>query len=220
MTNFEFRSLDIGGYLQKSLPNSFLQQTGKAHTLAIIYPGLRYSCDKPLLYYLSRIMLERGADVLQVRSDYTVRDFQVAPQNEKVDWIATDALAAMQTALAQREYYHLILIGKSIGTLAMTSVLNYELHMGKVAIWITPLLYEQELVQAALSFSGPAYFLLGSGDPTFQSDALATIQANTDAQALIIEGANHSLEIPDDTMRSIKIIEECMQGIAHFLDEI
>jgi len=82
------------------------------------------------------------------------------------------------------------------------------------------LLYEQSLVQTALSLKGRSYFLVGTGDPTYRSDALRTLQKKKGVDVLIVKDANHSLEIPNNALRSIEIVEECMQGITHFLNEI
>jgi hypothetical protein len=71
MPPYEFNSLTFHGFGDKHVPNLFLRQTGSAKILAVEYPGLNYSCDMPLLYYPANLLLDRGADVLQVKADYT-----------------------------------------------------------------------------------------------------------------------------------------------------
>jgi hypothetical protein len=47
------------------VPNTFLKQEMSNH-LAIIFPGLGYSADMPLMYYATKILTKYGADILQL----------------------------------------------------------------------------------------------------------------------------------------------------------
>ena len=69
MAEIRIGSLSISGYGDKAVPNRFFQQVGFASELVVLLPGLNYSCDLPLLYYPMRLLVERGADVLQLRTD-------------------------------------------------------------------------------------------------------------------------------------------------------
>ena len=51
--------------------NTFFWQEDKTDHLALILPGLNYTCDMPLLYYSAQFLVAEGADVLQVKYDYT-----------------------------------------------------------------------------------------------------------------------------------------------------
>jgi hypothetical protein len=66
---------------------------------------------------------------------------------------------------------------------------------------------------------GPTLFVAWTADPAFDAAALARIQESTGAEAFLVEGANHSLEIPGDPLDPIRIIGEIMQGLASFLDQ-
>ena len=212
--------LKISGYQDVPVPNLFIRQAQDTHTLAITFPGLHYSCDKPLLYYPSKLILERGGDILQLQTDYTRPDFQFAPRQEQVNWIFRDAQSALLAGCHQRQYEKLILIGKSIGTLALAGSLSADFDIDVATVWITPLLYQPPVVDAARSFDGPALFLVGTGDPTYIPDVLQQIQESTGAEVLVVKDANHSLEIPGDTFRSLAIIEDILLVISRFLDEI
>jgi len=51
--------------------NTFFWQEENTDHLALILPGLNYTCDMPLLYYTAQFLIADGADVLQVKYDYT-----------------------------------------------------------------------------------------------------------------------------------------------------
>ena len=220
MSAFNYTTISISGYNEKSVPNVFLQQKEPADTLAIMFPGLRYTCDMPLLYYPSRLFAQRGTDVLQINSDYTQAEYQSASQGEQAEWLTADAQAALRAGKAQRNYKRLILVGKSIGTLALAHLVSKSLEKGTITIWLTPLLRQQPLVSAALLFKGPALYVAGTGDPIFASGPMQRIQDATGAVTLIVEGADHSMEIPGVPLQSIQIMESILQGIADFLDEL
>jgi hypothetical protein len=220
MPAFNYTTISINGYAQKNVSNLFLKQKEPADTLAILFPGLRYSCDMPLLYYPTRLFARRATDVLQVNSDYAQAEYQSASQSQRADWLVADAQAAVRTGKAQGNYKHLILVGKSIGTLALAHLVSTPLGENAITIWLTPLLRQQSLVSAALLFKGPALFVAGSGDPLYAPGPMQRIQAATGAEALIVEGADHSMEIPGDPFQSIQIMERILQSIAAFLDKL
>jgi len=71
--------LDIRGFAGEAVPNQFIKQESEADRLAILLPGMGYSCDMPLFYYAQNVLEERGADVLRVEYAYGLdRMFRVA----------------------------------------------------------------------------------------------------------------------------------------------
>lgn len=217
MSEVKIISLPIFGYSGEAVPNRFFQQTSAARDLAILLPGLNYTCDMPLLYYPARLLVERGADVLQLRVDYTRPEFQSRERPEQVAWMGEDARAAVQAGIGQRNYDRLVLIGKSIGTLGLAYLVTQGGLATATTIWLTPLLRQPWLVQAAQQCRGPALFVAGTGDSTYDPAALEKVQQATGAKSFILEGANHSLEIPGELDRSIAWIGKYVQEIDSFL---
>jgi predicted alpha/beta-hydrolase family hydrolase len=209
----EITALSIAGYVEAPVPNLFFRQGGTSGKLAVIFPGLRYSCDMPLLYYSTNLLLQHGVDVLQLHTDYTQPGFQSASRPEQAEWMFADALAGVRTGRSQGNYTRLILAGKSIGTLVMASLAAKGEAAEAGMIWLTPLLHQPQLVEAALRCKSPALFAVGTGDSTYDPAALARIRTATGAKALILENANHSLEIPGDAFRSLHMLNQVMQAV-------
>ena len=199
------------------MPNRFFRQPAEASELAVIFPGLRYTCDMPLLYYPARLLLARGADVLQLHTDYNHPEFEAAPLLARAQWLGADALAGVQVGLSQRPYNRLILVGKSIGTLAIGFLLAGGIAAGATTIWLTPLFQQPLLVQAASQCSGPALFVASDADTTYDPAAMQKIQAACGARSLVLSGANHSLEIPSDLFRSLEYIEQATRALDDFI---
>ena len=173
----------------------------------------------PLLFYPAKLLMEIGADVLQVHSNYTASIFQTASRQNQAVWLATDAQAALRAGRRQDDYRQLVLIGKSIGTLALASLAVSDLDLAAVAVWLTPLLAQERLVTAAASSKLPGLFVASKTDPTFDAKGLEHIQKQATAEALLFEGANHSLEIPGDTLQSLEIMRQVLQGLRAFLEK-
>jgi predicted alpha/beta-hydrolase family hydrolase len=217
MAELRITTLSISGHGGNPVPNRFFRQDGAARTLAVLFPGLWYTCDMPLLYYPLNLLLGHGAEVLQVRADYTVAAYQQRPAHERLAWLAADSQVAVQTAWAQGNYTHLVLVGKSIGTAALATVLPTLQEKTALAVWLTPLLHQPALVEAAARHKGPALFVAGTADDTYDAATLKNICQSTGAESLLLEGADHSLEVADDMPRSIQNMGQVMQTMDEFL---
>jgi hypothetical protein len=216
-----FGSITIIGYRGEQVPNSYIRQQAKSDHLAILMPGLNYTCDMPLLYYSAGLLLARGADVLRVECAYNRRvDFQSLPETEQERWVFADSKAACETALAQRSYHRVTLIGKSLGTLAMGYVLSSVPTLADArAIWLTPLLRNEKLRSEIREGGQCSLFVIGTVDSNYDSAFLAEARAATNGETLVIEGANHALEVNDDVFKSLQVIERVMLAIQTFLAE-
>jgi predicted alpha/beta-hydrolase family hydrolase len=217
-TNLSITRLEIRGYKQRQVENRFFRQEGTSETLGVIYPGLRYTSDMPLLYYTTRLLTQRGSDVLQLWADYSSADYQSLSREQRAAWLEEDGRALIQAGQKQRDYGELILVGKSIGTLALAElVFHEEMPENSISIWLTPLLHLQHVVAAARQLSGPALFVGGNQDPAYAQEGIAQLKGLPNILTITIEGANHSLEIPGDLPRSLKAMQEILQAIADFL---
>jgi predicted alpha/beta-hydrolase family hydrolase len=214
---YSITSIKISGYGARFVPNRFYKQPGIADTLALVFPGVQYSCDMPLLYYPSLLLREKGADVLHVQTEYISSEYRSLPVRERAEWLFTDARSAARAALTQRDYTRMVLVGKSIGTLALTHLVTNTPWTQAITIWLTPLLPQPMLAEAVMQLKSPALFIVGTDDDTYDADILARIQQVTKAEALVIEGADHYLQIPGDTLASLNAMQKIVQTTADFL---
>jgi hypothetical protein len=215
----ELERLDVIGYHDESVPHTFFRQEDETDHLAILVPGGRYTAHMPLLYYPMRLLLTLGADALRIEYAYMDRaEYQALPPAERMRWLFTDVTAASRAALAQRPYHQVTLVGKSLGTLAMGHLLTTENALQKAqAIWLTPLLWN-DLWRSQVQRARPrSLFASGTADPHYDAAHLAELQAATDGQAVLVEGANHSLEIEGDVMASLQALEQVVQAVQTFL---
>lgn len=216
---FKISTIEFNGYQDQPVGNRYFRLNQESKTLGLIFPGLYYSCDMPLLYYTAQLLLSRIVDILQVWPNYTVPSFQSLDQVERSNWLQADALAAMEAGLRQRKYRQTILVGKSLGTISMALLIGKQMLMEDiVTIWLTPLLHIPEVSSRLLSLQSPALYISGDKDPTYNEGIFRQIKDLHKAKVIIIEGANHSLEIPGNPLLSLQILETVTRQIGGFLD--
>ncbi|OEF99000.1 hypothetical protein BHF71_09940 [Vulcanibacillus modesticaldus] len=122
--------------------------------------------------------------------------------------------------LSKQKYKRIILVGKSIGTLALGEILiSIKDLIEAEVIWLTPLLNYEELAEKILRINNRSLLILGTEDPAYKSGNLKKILEKKNVGSLIIEGANHSLEIGNNIFESINVSQKILSKIVDFVDE-
>jgi hypothetical protein len=219
MSSLGITSLHMTGYNGQPIPNRYYKHEQAAH-LAIIFPGLRYTCDMPLLYYLTQVLLNRGIDVLQLNSDYTIESVKALQPAERLQVMVTDAQAALEAAFPEKGYSSLILAGKSIGTLPLAMLLASGAAAQAACIWLTPLLHYPFVVDSALQHSGPSLFVASRADETFEAESMALLKKQKNIKAILFDEADHSLLIPGDIVKSLVIMEQVVHAYSDFVGSL
>jgi predicted alpha/beta-hydrolase family hydrolase len=212
-------TLTIQGYRDEAVPNRFLRPESAIDQLAVLLPGLGYTLDMPLFYYAENLLLERGWDVLRVEYAYNTRpEFQTLPKQERDRWLLADATAAWRAGLTQRTYARVVLIGKSLGTLAMGHLLTTaDPPPNAGAVWLTPLLSNERLRQQIQQYGGPSLFVIGTADPHFDPVVLEQMQVATVGEAVVVRNADHGMDIPGDPIASVRALERVVEALSRFL---
>jgi hypothetical protein len=198
--------------------SEIIQQEAPSDKIALIYPGMRYSCDKPLLHYTTEILLDRGFDVLQLWADYDNPEFQSSSQAERTVQLIEDGRALLLAGIESSSYSDLILVGKSLGSLTMSFILSEELNFPALkTIWFTPLFYLPPVPRIILGLNGPAFVAGSKADHTFESTTTSQLSEKSNIILQVIEDADHSLEIPGDPLHSTRILASLMAILFEFL---
>jgi hypothetical protein len=85
------------------------------------------------------------------------------------------------------------------------------------AVWLTPLLAEERLRQQIQQYGGPSLFVIGSADPYFDPLALEKFQTATSGQSVVVENADHGMDIPGDPVASVRAVERVVEALGRFL---
>jgi len=213
-------TLDIRGHRGEAVSNTFFSQDFEAWSLAVIFPGLGYTAHMPVLYYPRLLLMERGADVLVVEYDYRERaNFRMPRDPERDRWFFDDVAAACEAGLRRRPYSGVTLVGKSLGTLAMGQLLTEGLRLPQTqCIWLTPLLRDDRLRAQIRQARSRSLFVIGTADGHYDPAYLDEVRLASRGESVVLEDADHSLEIKGDTVGSIRALEQIVRATQRFLD--
>ena len=85
--------------------------------IACLFPGIGYTCDKPLLYYSGKLLKSLGWEIVPVQ--YSGFPSGVKGNAEKMRQCAQTALEQAEGILREtdwNEYGEILFVGKSVGT--------------------------------------------------------------------------------------------------------
>ncbi|HMK55443.1 MAG TPA: alpha/beta family hydrolase [Dissulfurispiraceae bacterium] len=212
-------SLKIAGRSTENLPNTFFRSKAETSHLAVLLPGLGYTSQMPVMYYPCLTLLATGADVMRADYNYVRQpDFMALEPDERRRSAAEDALAIFRAAIGQRRYNRITLVGKSIGTYAMGHIITTVANLPHLScIWLTPLLKHEQLLSQIKHVRHRALIVTGTADPYYDKANLDELLKTTGGESVVIDGADHSMEIDGDPIKSLQALERIMRGIVKFV---
>ena len=210
--------LQITGYRGRAVPNIFRRQEGETRHLGIVLPGLRYRPEMPALYYPALHLQALGADLLLVDYRYDQEpDLATMADAERSAWWLADAAASVDAGLAQRRYELTTILGKSLGSGTMASLLADDERLRNAeAVWLTPVLKKPGFPELMKRCRQGGLIVIGTADPYYDPDILADLERHG-FQILEVPDVNHGLECPDDAVRSAEAMVEIIRGIGKFM---
>lgn len=213
MDGYSITTLDIDGY-DARVANSYW--TNGSDTLLIMLPGLGYTNQMPLMFYLHQLAIAKSWDVLQVDYDYR----RIPQQTSGEEWSArmlADVQPAIDTALAQGSYRHVVLAGKSIGTRVMSVLLENGFDKATAYVWLTPLL-RAESVRTAIMKQQPSVAIFGDQDYAVQGVELGPI-AQAGTSMIVMPGGDHGMMIQGSVPESIAGLALVINELDAWLDQ-
>ena len=180
--------------------------------LAVLFPGIGYHCDKPLLYYAAKLAKAEKYEVLPV--PYTGFPEKVRGNADRMREcleIAWSQANEMLKPVDWSAYDRILFIGKSIGTI-VGSAYAKERGLSVHSILLTP------LADTFRYACGNAVAFHGTADPWAETGTIIEACRERDIPLTLAEGANHSLET-GDVIRDVDIQKDTVQRIEAFIRE-
>lgn len=213
MERYTIATIDVQGY-DAPVPNAYW--TIDSDTLLVLLPGLGYTNQMPVMFYMHEIAIARNWDVLQVDYDYRPIMGTTTPEELRARMIS-DVEPLIRRALEHGSYRSIILAGKSIGTRVM-SLLHEQGIEGVIAnIWLTPLLRNGSVREAIAAT--PSVIVFGSDDPAVQEVDFEALQA-AGASMIVMPGADHGMMIAGDVPASISGLADVFRHIETWLNSV
>lgn len=181
--------------------------------LAVLFPGIGYTCDKPLLYYAGKLALNYGYELKRV--EYGNFPSGVKGDREKMK-------AAFESAFAQTEeilrdvnfgqYEDALFISKSVGTI-VAACYRQKYHIACRSISFTPLAETFAFVEAA----SVGIMFHGTNDPWVKDSSVIREGCERIGQPLYItENGNHSLETGNVAL-DIENLHKIMEQVENYI---
>lgn len=179
-----------------------LQHEGDPSRCAVILPGIRYFSQAPLLWFAREVAAARGWSALEVLDSLPDGD-------DAFGWARDRA----RRALDRVEAAEVVVIGKSLASAAAGIVADRAVP----AVWLTPLLDRERVVDDLSRAARPALLIGGSEDPVWVPDALADSGL---LQVVQLDGLDHSLQRPGRPAASLDGLRAVAERIDRFLAEL
>ena len=162
--------------------------------LAVVFPGMGYHSDKPLLYYSKKLAKQMGYEVVEVSYDFEVVSKNIVnDKGAKLDAFK-HAVSEAEKILADTDFSRLnnvLFIGKSIGT-TVAAYFDKEHHINARHIVFTPVpeTFTHLRKKCGIVFHGTA-------DPWCETHLAEEKCRELELDLVKVEGTNHSLESGD-----------------------
>ena len=183
--------------------------------LAVFFPGIGYTVDKPLMHYSRKLASDSGFDILLL--PYTGFSKKVKGDRDKMAESFRIALSQSREMLADTDftaYDKILFVGKSIGTAAAAEIAAQSSVSDRIHLVLyTPL---------AETFSfpiGSAVAFTGSADPWVKRDSITELCLQRNIPCHVIPNANHSLET-GDVQEDIENLKKIMKKTEKFIRQI
>ena len=179
--------------------------------LAVVFSGIGYHGDKPLLYYSSRLARKYG---------YEIKCAEYGPLPSGVKGDAKKMYNAYELALESvsrqfREvdfssYRRVLFLSKSMGT-AVAATFDAKNNIGAGHVFYTP-------VEASFRDMGSRGIVFhGTADDWAETDAIRRECEKRGLPLFLTKNANHSMET-GDVLRDLEIMREIMQETEGYIE--
>ena len=161
------------------------QEDNIVKKLAVLFPGIGYTTDRPLLYYAGKLAEQNGFEVIKI----SYGNLPEADMSKMFEYARMAANVEINR-IAFEEYDRVLFISKSIGT-AVAGAMQQNIPMEIGNIFLTPIKQSLSYLHRwRLVFSG-------NEDSWISMPELARFHKQEQFDLHIVKGANHSLETGD-----------------------
>ena len=182
--------------------------------LVVLFPGIGYHCDKPLLFYGRMVAQEAGYDEC-IKLDYSYSGENIRGDEEKMKQVFASLFVQADTQLKNvdfSKYDEVLFVAKSIGTIIAAQYAKKYVLNNVRQIWYTPLKYTFGFAPCnAVAF-------IGDMDPWSHIEEIKDCSQRTDITLHIYEGTNHSLE-DLDVIHNLDRLKDVMVKTKEYIAE-
>ena len=181
--------------------------------LAVVFPGVGYHNDKPLLYYSKKLAREYGFEIVEISYDFPFKAKEIKDKKDKMEDAFGLAVKQAEEQLSTVEfdkYEKVLFIGKSIGTtVAAYYDKKYCVDSKHVVLTPVPQTFDFLNKESGIVFNGNA-------DPWCETSLVTEKCKELGMEAHIVENANHSLETKS-VITDVQNLKEILSKIEYYI---
>jgi predicted alpha/beta-fold hydrolase len=196
--------------------HKFYRQEGDVNGLLMTFPGGNYGMDGPLLYYPSELLQAAGWDTLALTYSFQVEMKSISP--DLFPDLMEECRTSVATTLAKRAYPRFGLVGKSLGAAVVAYLCQTEPSLVDArAAYLTPPLGTPIFDPIFSQTKQSAYLAVGSDDRFYDPQVLEALRATHLFKMTVIQGADHSMDVPGDLDASLEAVKWVVGEIVEFM---
>ena len=178
--------------------------------LAVLFPGIGYHVDKPLLYYGAKLAKQYDFEIVEVK--YGEFPENIQGSKEKIQEAVWRGIIFAENSLKEvrfENYDEVVFISKSIGTAIAVEFAK------KYAILAKQIMYTP-LVETFNCESLVGIVIHGTNDPWAETTRIENECRRLNLPLLLIPNSNHSLEL-GNVIEDIKNLNKIMEFTEKYL---
>lgn len=182
--------------------------------LAVIFPGIGYTAEKPLLYYSRKLTAVHGYEIrIMNYKGFSPKVMGDRKLMEESFTLALEQSLEMLSETPLEDYDDILFIGKSIGTIVAARIASESSVKDRIRL----VLYTPLPETFAFSF-GEAIVFTGAEDPWVgkENSPISGICQKRGIPCMKIKKANHSLE-SENTLADIRELYSIMEETDRFI---
>ncbi len=187
--------------------------------IAVIFPGIGYNKDMPLLYYTRKILKHYCGDAV-ICVDYHDLPDDIRGDEQKMWKAANLAYAQASGQLKEIDfsvYTDIVFVGKSMGTVIAAEYAT-EHDINAMQIWMTPVEATFSCARVYRKLFRNTIAFIGSADTWSDVDRIKEFAEELEIPLKVYPDCNHSLESDDfRMMENIDTLKDCISRIFHRL---
>lgn len=183
--------------------------------IAVVFQGVGYTKDRPLLYYAGKIAISFGYELVWPDFSGLVWSKEALKDPVRMEEILNVCIGRAEAACQAKNITaddKLLFLSKSIGTVVAAAYANQQGLPAK-QIFFTPLPDMERFVEA-----GNGLVFYGSADPYALPETIERLCHEKQLEAYRIDNANHSLET-GRVLQDIAALEEIMQRVEKRIED-
>ncbi len=178
--------------------------------LAVFFPGIGYTNDKPLLYYTRKFLQKSGFEIINI--NYSGFPEKILGDKKKISLSEEIAFEQSEICLESDDFSafsKIVFVSKSIGTFAAAKIASSK-NLDVSHVFFTPLKETFDFNQKN------AIVFHGTSDTWIKNEKLSEICGKQKIPLYLYENANHSLET-GDIFADIALLKDVMKKVQNFV---